>query len=190
MVRRLAMLWVLLYTAGLTQAQKTRRRAEIQSDMHEQFTFAVEHGDSAAIGGSIAKRTARGMLADVLWRIEEGRDGEQVVRAGFDPPLPWFTMWFVAAVIVGGCVASTQVGALGDTRVLLAFVGAAGAGMLWLGVYLATHRFLGPVYITAGTVCVALGLWWTVVVPLVAVCLGVSGLRRAQRLDGLLHGDA
>lgn len=190
MVRRLAMLWVLLYTAGLTQAQKSRRRAEIQSEIHEQLAFALEEGGSAAISGSIASRTARGMLADVLWRLEEGRDGEHVVRAGLDPPLPWFTMSFVAMIIVGGSVASTQVGVLGESRVLLAFLAAIGAGLLWLGLYLAKCRVLGPLCIGVGATCIALGLWWTVVVPLVAVCLGVAGLRRAQRLETLLRGDA
>jgi len=189
MVRRLAMLWVFLYTAGLTQSQKTRRRAEIQSDMYEQLMFAVDERGTPAISASIASRTARGMLADVLWRIEEGRDGEQVVRAGMDPPLPWLTMWFVGVVIVGGCVASTQAEALGDIRVVLAFIAAGGAGLLWFGLYLATHRLLGPLCITAGAICIALGLWWTVVVPLVAVCLGVSGIRRAQRLEALLRRD-
>ena len=191
MIRRLAMLWVYLYTAGLTQDQKARRRTEIQSDMYEQQAFATGvSGGSVALGRSFGSRMARGMMADLLWRLEEGRDGEQVVRAGGDPPLPWFTMWFVAAVIVAGCAASTQVEALGDTRVLWAVFAASGAGISWLGLYLATHRLAGPACIAIGAACVALGLWWTVVVPLAAVCLGVSGLRRAQRLDALLHGDA
>ena len=90
MVRRVAMLWVLLYTAGLTPAQKVRRRSEIQSDMHEQLAFALVTGqNTGAIRGSVASRTVRGMLADVLWRIEEGRDGERVIQVGADPPLPW-----------------------------------------------------------------------------------------------------
>lgn len=188
MVRLLTMLWVLLYTTGLTRDQKTGRRAEIASDMHEQFAFALEQGEGAiAINGSIASRTVRGMLADVLWRLEEGRDGEGAVRAGGDPPLPWFTMWFVGAVIVAGCVASTQVATLGDTRALWVFAAAGGAGLLWLGLYLATHTAWGPLCIAVGTVCIAAGLWWTVVVPVAAASFGIAGLRRAQRLATLLH---
>lgn len=190
MVQRLAMLWVFLYTAGLTEAQRSDRRSEIRSDMHEQLGFALTQGQgSAAIAGSIVSRTARGMIADVLWRMEEGRDGEPLVRAGSDPPLPWFTMWFISAVIVVGCVASTQAEALGDARVMLAFLAATGAGVLWLGLWMATHRFLGPLCITTGTVCIALGLWWTALLPLVAACLGVSALRRAGRMESLLRQD-
>jgi hypothetical protein len=184
------MLWVLLYTAGLTPSQKASRRAEIQSDMHEEFAFGFEtRQKSLAIYTSIASRSARGLVADVLWRLEEGRDGERVVQLASDPPLPWFTMWFVSAVIVAGCVASTQAEALGDTRVMLAAFAAIGAGILWLGLYLATHRFLGPVCIAGGTACIALGLWWTRAVPFVAIGFGIAGLRRAQRLETLIEGS-
>ena len=190
MARLLAMLWIVLYTAGLTEAQKANRRSEILSDMHEQlaFTQAQSYGP-ASISMSIASRTARGMVADILWRLEEGQDGEEVVKVGASPPLPWFTMGFVSAVIVTGCFASTQVAVLGDGRVLLAFLAAGGAGLLWLGLCLTTRQLLGPVCITAGTLCIAIGFWWTLFMPLLVVCLGISGLRRAQRIETILRGD-
>lgn len=189
-VPQLAMLWVMVYTAGLTRAQKSTRRDEIQSDMHEQLAFALAQGQGSTIASSVASRTVRGVLADVRWRLEEGRDGEEAVRAGLDPPLPWCTMWFLSAVIIGGCVASTQVETLGDARVLLASFAAGGAGLFRLGLYLATHRLFGPLCITAGAAAIALGLWWTGVAPFVAVGLGISGLRRAGRLDALLNGGS
>ncbi len=187
MVPKLAMLWVLLYTTGLTPGQKSRRRFEIASDMHEQRTFAMTavHG-SRGVSSAVASRTVRGMLADILWRLEAGRDGESQVRLGVDPPLPWFTMWFVSAVIVAGGVASTQVAMLGDVRVMLAFLAALGAGLLWLGLHLATHRFFGPLCIATGSIAIAGGLWWTLAGPVVAVGFGISGLRRAQRLEAAL----
>lgn len=187
MMRKIAMAWVFLYTAGLTGPQKVRRRDEIQSDMHEQLAFALEHGDgSAAISGSFASRTARGMLADVLWRLEEGRTGESVVHSGGEPPLPWFTMWFVSAIIVAAGIASTQVEVFGSGRVMLAFLAASGAGILWLGIYLVTHRVIGPVCIAAGTLGIVCGLWWTAIVPVAAVLAGVSALCRAHRLELIL----
>jgi drug/metabolite transporter (DMT)-like permease len=188
MIRRLALAWVLLYTAGLTEPQKQRRRLEIESDMHEEFAFAVAQGDgAAAFSGSVANRTLRGMLADVLWRLEAGRSGEQAIRAGAEPPLPWFTMWFVVALIVAGCVAATQVGNIVDGRVTLAFVAAAGAGLLWLGLYLTRRRVLGPAFIVVGTLLIVGGTWWTLVVPIAAGLAGVFGVRRAHRLECLLE---
>ncbi|MEX1102663.1 MAG: hypothetical protein WED87_00330, partial [Dehalococcoidia bacterium] len=105
MIRRLNAFWIRLYTAGLTDAQKTSRRDEVSSDVHEQIAFFRGIGQSeAVINRGVASRTVRGILADVLWRLDAGREGEVVVRHGGNPPLPWFTMLFVGAVIVGGGV--------------------------------------------------------------------------------------
>lgn len=190
MIAKIAMAWVFCYTAGLTVPQKDRRRGEVASDMHEELAFSLEHaGAAAAISGSIASRAMKGVLADILWRLEAGRSGESAIRAGEDPPLPWFTMLFVSAVIVAACIGSTQVGVFGSGRVMLAFGGAIGAGLLSLGIYLATHRILGPLCIAGGTLGIALGFWWTVLVPVAAVLAGISALRRAHRLELLLENS-
>lgn len=188
MAHRATLLWVLLYTAGLTDAQKTRRRGEIESDMHDHAAFFAQQGvGSAAISRSIASRTMRGVIADILWRFEAGREGEDVVRNGGNPPLPWLTMWFVGAIIVAGALASTQAAWLGDARVLLAFLGAFSAGLLWLGLAVTGRHFLGPLCITGGALGIACGFWWTLAVPFLAVAVGIGGLRRAARLEALLR---
>jgi hypothetical protein len=187
-LRHLNTLWVGVYTAGLTDAQKARRRGEVRSDVHEQMAFFRAEGQSdAAINRGIASRTIRGVLADVAWRLDAGREGEIVVRHGGSPPLPWLTMLFVASVIVAGCLSSTQVEWLGDTRATLGILSAFGAGVLWLGLYLASHRFAGPLLVAVGTATIAWCLWWTIVAPVVAVGVGVAGVRRAQRLEALIE---
>ncbi|HEX6030570.1 MAG TPA: hypothetical protein VFY90_03995 [Tepidiformaceae bacterium] len=182
-------LWVLLYTAGLTDEQKVRRRDEVRSDMDDQIQWFRGQGQpAAAINRSIASRTARGVVADALWRLEAGRDGESVVLRGGNPPLPWVTMLFVGATIVWGGLASAQVQWIGDGRAILGVLSAFGAGLIWLGLYLVSHRFLGPLLLALGAAVVAWCLWWTLLAPVVAVCVAVSGVRRAQRIEALLDG--
>lgn len=190
MIAKFTLSWVLLYTAGLTDAQKFRRRTEVECDMYEQQAFDLERGASGpAIAVTIASRMARGAAADVLWRMEAGRAGEASARGGGNPPLPWFTMWFVSLVIIAAGVATTQAEFLGSGRLMLAILAGAGAGMLWLGLYLATHRIAGPLCIGMGSLGIILGFWWTVFVPVAAVLAGICALRRARRIELLLDGN-
>lgn len=190
MITKLALAWVFLYTAGLTDGQKYRRRTEVQCDMYEQHDFAATQGSgNPAVAASMASRMARGVGADILWRLEAGREGEEAARGGSQPPLPWFTMWFVSIVIVAAGVASTQAELLGSGRMMLAFLAGGGAGLLWLGLWLAAHRIAGPICIGIGSLFIVAGLWWTIVGPLAAVLAGICALRRAHRIELILARD-
>ncbi|OAI44580.1 hypothetical protein AYO38_00365 [bacterium SCGC AG-212-C10] len=181
-------IWVLLYTAGLTDDQKAGRRAEIKSDVYEQIAYFAGAGrGSLSIGRGIASRMTRGIRSDILWRLEAGREAESVVREGGNPPLPWLTMVFLTLVLVGGSFAPVQPYWTSDAVMLLAIAAALGAGLFWLGLYLVSHHFFGPLFIAMGTIMIAWGLWWTLVVPVIAVVAGVSGVRRAQRLERLVE---
>ena len=178
--------WVVVYTAGLTDAQKRDRRDEIASDVYEhELDFRAEGTGSAVIGRQIASRMVRGMLADVVWRYEAGREGERVAATGESPPLPWLTMAFISAVIVAGSFASTQASLLGEAFTMLSIASIVGAGAMWLGLHLATHRFAGPLLIGVGSLVMAWTLYWTFVGPVAAVVAGIAGVRRAQRIEAL-----
>jgi hypothetical protein len=184
-MRWLNWIWVLLYTAGLTERQKADRRQEIKSDMYEHRAFAHATGCGAwALEREVASRLFRGLAGDIVWRLEAGRDAEAVVLEGGDPPMPWLTSWFLSAVLVFGAV-STILPA-NETTVTLALVALLGAGSTWFGLYLVQRRFLGPFLIALGAVIISWALWWTFLAPIAAVAVAVAGFRRAQRLERLV----
>ncbi len=182
-------LWVLLYTAGLTERQKADRRLEIKSDMHEHRAFAHASGGGAlSLEREVASRLFRGLWGDIVWRLQAGRDAEAIILEGGDPPMPWLTSWFLAAVVVFGAISSalptTWWG--NDTTNPLALAAVPGAGFTWFGLYLVQRRFLGPFFIALGAIIIAWTLWWTFLAPIAAVAAAVAGLRRAQRLERML----
>ena len=184
-MRWLNWIWVLLYTAGLTERQKADRRLEIKSDMHEHTTFANTSGAGAwALEREVASRLFRGLAGDIAWRLEAGRDAEAAILEGGDPPMPWLTSWFLGAVVVFGAITSAQPSWWGnDATITLALVAIVGAGSTWFGLFLVRQRFLGPFFIALGAVIIAWTLWWTFIAPIAAVTAAVAGLRRAQRLE-------
>lgn len=184
-MRWLNWIWVLLYTAGLTERQKSDRRLEIKSDMHEHTTFANTSGAGAwALEREVASRLFRGLAGDIAWRLEAGRDAEAAILEGGDPPMPWLTSWFLGAVVVFGAITSAQPSWWGnDATITLALVAIVGAGSTWFGLFLVRQRFLGPFFIALGAVIIAWTLWWTFIAPIAAVTAAVAGLRRAQRLE-------
>lgn len=187
-MRWLNWLWVLLYTAGLTDHQKATRRLEIKSDMHEHRTVAnASSVGTWALEREVASRLFRGLTSDIAWRMEAGRDAEAIVAEGGDPPMPWLTSWFLSAVLVFGVISSAQPTWWGnDTTMTLALVAIVGAGITWLGLYLVRRRFVGPFFIALGAVIIAWTLWWTLIAPLAAVVAAIAGFRRAQRLERIL----
>ncbi|MGE0598790.1 MAG: hypothetical protein AB7J35_03055 [Dehalococcoidia bacterium] len=188
-VQRLNWLWVLAYTAGLLEAQKRERRDLIQSDMFEEAAFAAANGAATiAHQRQVASRMLRGIAGDIAWRWEAGREAELAVREGVAPPLPWFSSVFLGSVIALGAVSSTQVPWLGDFRVSLAMLAMISAGFAWLGLHLVTHRYWGPLLVAAGTAGIAWSLWWTFIVPVFAVLVAISGVRRTQRIERLIDG--
>jgi hypothetical protein len=62
--------WTRVYTRGLPADLGEERRAEIASDVHEQY---ADDGPARATGTAIVGRTLRGVPADLTWRIEERR---------------------------------------------------------------------------------------------------------------------
>lgn len=67
----LALLWVQVYTAGLPQPKRESRLEEITSDLWEHHSDRASEGaNPAAIGLESLGRTARGVVADLFWRLQ------------------------------------------------------------------------------------------------------------------------
>lgn len=69
--QRAVLLWVSLYTWGLPHDLRDRRRAEIESDLSKQEQDAVrsiQTNRNVVLG--TANRLARGISADLSWRID------------------------------------------------------------------------------------------------------------------------
>ncbi len=188
-VQRMNWFWVLAYTAGLTEGQQRDRRDEVRSDMHEEQAHAMSYDAGVWVQErQVLSRMLRGVFGDLVWRWEAGREAELVVIEGGAAPLPWLSSVFLGSVITFGAVSSTQVGWLGDFHVALALLAMVGAGLAWLGLHLATHKHVGPFLVATGTAAIAWCLWWTFVVPVLAVMVAVSGVRRAQRIERMIDG--
>lgn len=188
--RRLNLLWIACYTAGLSQKRRNDREAEVKSDMYEEVTYGLATGvGNWSLGREIGTRTMRGAIGDVLWRLESGREAEAGVRHGASLPLPWLTSVFLGGVVVLGAVMATRVLGTDDARTTLGILGILGAASMWLGLYLVTHRIVGPLLIGTGTIVIAWSLWWTLIAPVAVLISGVSGIRRAYRIERLLHLD-
>lgn len=187
-VQRLNWFWVLAYTAGLTEYQKRDRRDEVRSDMFEEESCATSFGASVlAQEQQVLSRMVRGVLGDLAWRWQAGHEAELVVRDGGSAPMPWLSAIFLGSIIAFGAIGTTQAEWLGDSHVALAMFAMIGAGTAWLGLHLATHSHAGPVLVAAGSACIAWSLWWTLIVPALAVVVAISGVRRAQRLERLIQ---
>lgn len=75
--------WTALYTLGLSDVTRERRRGEIDSDLWEHRSTATLEGDREVdIGFDIFVRMLLGMPADLLWRLEASRSRVHRSRNG------------------------------------------------------------------------------------------------------------
>ncbi len=186
----LNLIWITLYTVGLSAARRTARREEVSSDMHDEVEYGLATGEGAwALQREIASRTVRGAIGDILWRIETGREEEMAVVHGESPPLPWLSTLFLGGVITLGALSTIDFFGVTDLQNMTALAAIIGAALTMLGLYLVTHRWAGPLFIGFGTASIAWSLWWTFVAPIAAVLVAVAGVRRAHRIERLLDLD-
>ncbi len=69
-----ALRWCAWYTRGLDERVAAARQDEIASDLHEQASWAVDHGwTSRELARSIRSRQLRGAPADLRWRLTQAR---------------------------------------------------------------------------------------------------------------------
>jgi hypothetical protein len=84
LAQRAARWWVSLYTIGLPASIRDRRRAEIRSDLWEQQRAFSREGHSSGLTALVTlDRTARGVPADLVWRVGTGDTAGQSLGLWF-----------------------------------------------------------------------------------------------------------
>lgn len=93
-----ALRWCAWYTRGLDGRVAAARQDEIASDLHEQASWAVDHGwTSRELARSIRSRQLRGAPADLRWRLTQARVANR--RSRLELRLGAFVL---AAVVTSG----------------------------------------------------------------------------------------
>lgn len=65
--------WVAVYTKGLPASQAADRQALIEADLWDETVAAEWMGDTSSLARQRLSRWARGVPADVTWRLEQRR---------------------------------------------------------------------------------------------------------------------
>lgn len=94
--------WVALYTLGLPQAMRMRRRDELDGDLADEALDAVRRGRQAALRGQRIVRVVTGVPADLTWRFVDApamaRDHR---REEVWAPLTRWSAALIAIVVIG-----------------------------------------------------------------------------------------
>jgi hypothetical protein len=180
--------WVRLYTVGLEADDRHNRSAEIDSDLWEHRTDALNEGDSpASTSLSILGRWIAGLPADLSWRASQvRRNGQTTKERMMTNPLGKY-WWQALAVLTAGATVyagirqfftdEVSVGASpGKIVALVLFVGAGAVTFLGLALHRTRPR-LSAGLVIGGVLPLALvgGFGIAIVVGLVASLMGGEG---------------
>lgn len=100
--------WVALYTLGLPDALRTRRRGELTADLAEEAADAVRRGTVTGLAGRRLVRLVLGMPADLVWRLLDApaMAAELRVQQPWVPPTRWILgLLAIAAIGTAGALA-------------------------------------------------------------------------------------
>ena len=127
--------WVRVYTAGVPEPARSRRRDEIACDVHDQLSDAASRRRARV---AVAGRTVRGAVDDLVWRREtrQGMTRTTSMRAALTQA--W---WAPFAALVLLFDIGLAVGVLADE----------GSTM--------PGRVVGPAVVLVAATCLAIGLW-------------------------------
>lgn len=179
-------LWTAAYTTGIPEPLSARRRGEIESDLYEhRAAYAGAGVGSVAISGQVVRRLFRGIPQDILWRMEVDRENEHLAGEGGVAPFPFLSAVFIGMVVL---FASIFLIIPLESWQILAWLALAlgGAALTGIGTYASSFwPRAGAVVVAAGTAATAWGLWWTYIGPILALYVGVTGIKRARRIEAL-----
>ena len=165
--------WARCYTAGLPADVRDRRRAEIESDVHE-------HLADGGVGVAVVGRTLRGIGADLFWRLGERRAMTNRTGIGAAWAAATHTWFAPAAVLMAVYDLGLGVWVITDTdgkmpgRVVGPAVMAALAASLLVGLWLrwrSTSEQRSSARVEPRPT-MRMGLWLVAAVAVVAVVAG------------------
>ena len=192
--------WVRLYTTGLPESLRYTRREEIDADLWEQAQEAAGH---EAAGGQLTTqlllRWFMGLPDDLLWRLlhirtkDSNNEGDVMVHAN-DYRTMTVIVGILAAVALGMLLVNTVIGEISFQRqtdfdfyinhtVIMSVYGPTGiaaiVGGFW---FMRKAPMLGALLVTAGSLALAIMLFWLIIPELIAVGLSFYAYRRAHRI--------
>jgi hypothetical protein len=99
--------WVALYTLGLPDALRARRRGELAADLAEEAADAVRRAALTGLAGRRFVRLIMGMPADLAWRLLDApaMAAELRVERAWVPPTRWILgLLAIAAIGTAGAL--------------------------------------------------------------------------------------
>ena len=168
--------WAAIYTAGLPDEARKRRRAEIDSDLYEHQQDALTTtGATTALAADVFGRFLLGLPADVSWRLGLLRTSG---RASVAPVAAVSFALFVAAISVAFAVSHGLQGGTGD--LVLNMIAISGVAAFLLGFARSKRSpLLGGSLAVAGSLFMSFSLFWTLIEPLLGLALAAYAVRRA-----------
>ena len=197
----LAQAWVRLYTAGLRPNVRDGRRAEIASDLWEQQQAAsVLENRSGGTALQVLARVLLGVPADLSWRVTAGRMrrvdslperrvrmNRSLAQKGFLVVALLLTAFYLFLGVSNALINQepTFVERFGAFwgGVLGSLIGFIPAALIAAGLWLQRRAPVrGGILVLVAAVPVAVGMYWTVFGPLLALLLVVFWISRTRRL--------
>ncbi len=173
--------WVRLYTRGVSPPARTRRRAEVDSDLWEQADEGRESGRRAfETALAILARLLFGMPADLSWRLEHRGSGRSATRMIEGSRTMLVAMKqnkmvvlasLLGALYIAGGIGSAIVGE--DVSLSWSFLLLASGGLVVGGLVAWTRgRRTGGILLACGvSLGAAMTFWLLFIPPLVAILI-------------------
>ena len=118
--------WVALYTLGLPDPVRARRREEVAADLREESLDAVRHGRASRLARQRVRRLIVGIPDDLAWRAFDAPD----IALDLQLPMPWVPLnrWSSALLAIAA------IGAAGGLAlVAIPYLTAGGTAQAWAG---------------------------------------------------------
>jgi hypothetical protein len=190
--------WIRLYTVGLPRGIRDERRAELESDLWEEWCRGVELGLGAvAVARSVWTRWLLGIPDDIAWRIELIRmrsrpaATSRVRLAGLTAGVVLAVALVLVVVIVNTIQYNEGTQPSGAAASILLFLALAVA---LTGIATAARGFMvmrsrraeGVLLVVGGSIVAGLAWYWLILPVIAAVSVSLYGVWRACGLAGVM----
>ena len=191
--------WVRLYTVGLPTGLRDARRDEIDTDLWEQARDAASEL-TPSLTSHVLFRWLIGLPDDLLWRIahirsEDASAKEGAMVQGSDFKKPTVVAALIAAVMLAWLVFNTVLGEISFQRqadvafyvhstIMVSVYGPVGIAAIAGGFYFMRKApILCALLVTAGSLALAILVFWLVIPELLAIGLSYYAFRRARQIQ-------
>lgn len=191
--------WVRLYTVGLPTGLRDARRDEIDADLWEQARDAASER-TPSLTSHVLFRWLIGLPDDLLWRIahirsEDASAKEGAMVQGSDFKTATVVTAAIAAVMLVWLVFNTVLGEISYQRqadvafyvhsnVMASVFGPVGIAAIAGGFYFMRKApLLGALLVAAGSLALAILVFWLIIPVVLAIGLSYYAFRRARKIQ-------